>query len=272
MSQRVRSLVMDLFGEYYRYAEGEARLGGLSTLLEAFGIDPATARVTMARLKKDGWFTTRREGRESVYCLSEAMSTVIAEGRERIFTRVDAEWDGWWTQVLYQVPESSRNDREAMRKQLTWLGFGQLATSTWMSPHEMVDRIDRLAADFPDASLDVLRTRTTRVTTDRDLTERCWDLAELAADYRDFIADYSSYESGTSLSSGPEALRVRTAMVADMRRLTFRDPELPIELSPVDWPGRPAFELFRRVHASLAEQADSYFEEVVGRRLERPVV
>lgn len=261
---------MDLFGEYLRYAGGRIRLGEMSTLLAVFGVEPATTRVTLSRLKRDGWFTTQREGRGSVYSLSDPMLSVLAEGRERIFTREDSEWDGWWTQVLYQVPESARNDREALRKQLTWLGFGQLATSTWVSPHSMVDRLSKVKDGFPDARIDVLRSRTTSITSDQALTATCWALDELADDCVEFINEYSALDGALDDLSDADALRKRTSMVADMRRLTFRDPQLPVELQPRDWPGRDAFELFRRIHSGLARPAENFVEFVIGRELDKP--
>ena len=267
MAHRARSLVMDLFGEYLRYTGAEARLGTLIGLMEAFGIEPATTRVTLSRLKKDGWFTTRREGRETVYVLSEHMLGVLREGRERIFSRVDGEWDGWWTQVLYQVPESDRTARESLRKQLTWLGFGQFAPSVWLSPHRTRERVEQLRRDFPGATVDILRSRTAGLTEDLDLARRCWDLGELAEGYRAFIAEYGGLDTAAGLPTAQEALVERTAVVAEARRLTFRDPNLPVELQPRDWPGREAFELFRRVHAGLGPAARTYVESVIGSEL-----
>ena len=68
---RPRSLVFTLFGDYFRYCgEGEVPLRGLSDVLQLFGVEPATTRVVMSRLRAEGWFETRRDGRLTTYVLS----------------------------------------------------------------------------------------------------------------------------------------------------------------------------------------------------------
>ncbi len=94
-----RSLVFDLFGDYLRYRGGEVRLRDLVMLLGAFDVPEATARVTAARLRKEGWLEARRDGRETVYVLTERAWKLLDEGRGRIFARAPGPWDGRWTMV-----------------------------------------------------------------------------------------------------------------------------------------------------------------------------
>ena len=61
-----RSIILDLFGDYLRYAGAEIKLGDMTKLLAVFGVEPATVRVSMSRLKKEGWFTTRRQQRNGL--------------------------------------------------------------------------------------------------------------------------------------------------------------------------------------------------------------
>ncbi|MGY4544285.1 DNA-binding transcriptional regulator PaaX [Arthrobacter sp. UYNi723] len=106
----------------------------MTELMAAFGMEAATVRVSMSRLKQEGWFATRREGRETVYALSDQMLHIPVHGRPRIFRRKEQPWSGRWTMVIYQVPEFDRAVREQLRKQLAWAGFGQLSPSTWLAP------------------------------------------------------------------------------------------------------------------------------------------
>jgi phenylacetic acid degradation operon negative regulatory protein len=268
MSTKPRAVILNLFGDYLRYAEGEARLGELTALLQAFGMEPAAVRVTLSRLRKEGWFTTRREGRETVYELSPRMMKILVEGRKRIFQRVEEPWTGRWTMVLYQVPESDRAVREALRKQLAWLGFGQLSSSTWMAAHELAKEARALAAETPQAAIDVLWAGTGSLSEDRALAARCWDLPAIDADYRAFIDRYRHLDDpeGNAAKEGSRALVERTLLVGDARRLAYEDPHLPIELQPDGWLGREAYELFRRVHAQLAGPANQYVDSVIGGR------
>jgi phenylacetic acid degradation operon negative regulatory protein len=268
MSTKPRAVILNLFGDYLRYAGGEARLGELVALLQAFGMEPAAVRVTLSRLRKEGWFTTRKEGRETVYELSPRMMKILVEGRKRIFQRVEEPWAGRWTMVLYQVPEAERAIREALRRQLAWLGFGQLSPSTWMAAHQLANEVRALAAEMPQASIDVLWAGSGSLAEDRALAARCWDLAAIDADYRAFIDRYSRLDDprANAAKEGAQAMVERTMLVGDARGLAYEDPQLPIELQPEGWLGRDAYELFRRVHAQLAEPANAFVDSVIGGR------
>lgn len=100
-----RSIVFDLFGDYVRYRGGAARLRTLSTLMGCFGVGESTVRVVLARLRKEGWFDVRREGRETLYALNKRSLHLLDEGRSRIFDRAPSDWDRHWYMVIYSVPE-----------------------------------------------------------------------------------------------------------------------------------------------------------------------
>lgn len=267
MPEISRSLALNLFGDYLRYAGGEAKLGELTELMAAFGMEPGTVRVSMSRLKQEGWFTTRREGRETVYVLSERMLDILTHGRPRIFRRNVQPWSGRWTMVIYQVPEFDRAVRERLRKQLAWTGFGQLSPSTWLAPHDLSKEAKDIAARNKRARFDVLWCGSDNTEEARKLAARCWDLDALGQDYIDFLARYTHLDNERSNSSkdGRQALVERTRITDDFRRFLFRDPELPHELQPKDWPGPAAFSLFGRVHEQLEPPARRFVENVIGR-------
>lgn len=233
--------------------------------MAAFGMEAATVRVSMSRLKQEGWFTTRREGRETVYALSDQMLHVLVHGRPRIFRRKEQPWSGRWTMVIYQVPEFDRAVREQLRKQ--WAGFGQLSPSTWLAPHNLSREAREIAARNESARIDVLWCGLQDTDEARKLAARCWDLDTLGQDYVDFLARYQHLDDEHSNSSkdGRQALVERTRITDDFRRFPFRDPELPQELQPKDWSGPAAFSLFGRVHKQLEPPARKFVEKVIGR-------
>jgi phenylacetic acid degradation operon negative regulatory protein len=267
MAETPRSLVLNLFGDYLRYAGGEVKLGELTELMVAFGVEPGTVRVSMSRLKQEGWFITRREGRETVYALSERMLDVLVHGRPRIFRRKEEPWSGRWTMVIYQVPESDRAVREQLRKQLAWTGFGQLSPSTWLAPHDLAREAKEIASQHETARIDVLWCGSDGTEAARELAARCWDLESLRRDYMDFLATYAHLdnEGGNGCKDGKQALVERTRITNDFRRFPFRDPELPYVLQPKNWPGPAAFNLFCRAHQQLGPQARTFVEDVIGR-------
>jgi phenylacetic acid degradation operon negative regulatory protein len=268
MAEAPRSVVLNLFGDYLRYAAGGVKLAELTELMQAFGIGPATVRVTMSRLKKEGWFSTHKEGRQTVYRLSDDMTEVLNRGRQRIFRRRASSWTGRWTMVIYQVPESERTTRDQLRKQLAWLGFGQMSPSTWLSPHDLRQEAKDLALRYECARVDSFWCGSVDVPGARMLARRCWDLEALGRDYQLFLRSYEHFDSGEcGTPEGKLALVERMRLTEGFRRFPFRDPELPDELQPCNWPGPAASRLFNRLHERLGVEANTYVENVLGRPL-----
>lgn len=266
MEWKPRGVILDLFGDYLRYAGGEVRMADLTELLALFDVEAATARVNLSRMRKEGWFTTRRVGRETAYSLTPHMLEILDIGRERIFRRRDEVWGGKWTMAIYQVPESERAFREQLRKQLAWHGFGQLSPSTWLSPHNLIAEIRELAAENPHARVDALWCGTGDLGEDRELAARCWDLEALGEDYRRFIQTYASLDDASlnSAKDGRTALLERMRLIGDFRRFLFRDPYLPRELQPEGWPSSSAYRLFGAIHRQLGPAAAAFVSDVIG--------
>lgn len=262
---RARSLVFDLFGDYLRYRGGHVRLRGLVALLDCFGIPEATARVAAARLRKEGWLSAAREGRETVYSLTDAAWEMLDEGRARIFQRAAGPWDGQWHMVIYQVPETERALREQLRRRLAWLGFGPLSPSVWVSPHDRTQQV-RDAFGQLSLQLDVFRSRSEGNGADRDIAARAWDLSALDRDYRDLLANYGPRLAGYRAGAlqGRAALVERMRLVYDYRHFPFRDPDLPPELLPEGWPGRRAHEVFLEAHGLLRAPAERTVDRLTG--------
>jgi phenylacetic acid degradation operon negative regulatory protein len=256
-----RSIVFTVFGDYLRYCgEGEAPLAALSQILGMFGIEPGTTRVVMTRLKKEGWFDTRRQGREVSYVLSSKGWNLLNEGLDRIFKRWDTEWDRQWSMVLVKFSETQRAARDDARRRLIWEGFGQLSTSTWMSPHDNLDAAQSALSKLPLINLDLLRCSSQGLAHDRDIASRCWDLSDVQSDYTSFIDEFSVTPNFT----GIDALKRRIELTDDYRHFPFRDPDLPRELLPAGWTGRRAHEVFTSVHSRLRAEAEAAIEQITG--------
>lgn len=261
---RPKDLVMDLFGDYIRYMGGSIRLSQLSQLLELFGVEPTTTRVTLSRMRKDGWVETQRHGREMDYSATPKLLEVLDEGRERIFAPPRTPWTGQWTMVLYQIPESRRAERERLKKTLSWEGFGQLNPTTWVSPRDVREKMCAALECDRDENIHVVTMSTGALERDRRLAQQCWDLEELADDYRRFIGRWADRVTMNLREMGPqEALVDRVELVSAYRRFPFRDPYLPAALQPDGWPGDAAYETFVRAHQALAGAATSFVSSVL---------
>lgn len=267
MSQlKARALIFDILGDYVRAGGGEIRLRALVALGEQLGVSSATMRVTVARMREDGWLVVRREGRESIYSLTRKTLRLLDEGRQRIFRGDPQAWSGEWSTVIYTVPESDRPAREQLRRDLAWLGFGPLAPATWVSPHPLLDRVAEVGAAISNARLELLTMRARDIAADRSIAVRCWDLETLNAEYATFIGnlrlELPKYRSG--MLDGAEALAARVSLVHAYRQFPYRDPGLPAELQPPGWLGEQARVLFNEAHELLVPTAQKYYESVIG--------
>ncbi|MEX0279671.1 MAG: PaaX family transcriptional regulator C-terminal domain-containing protein [Arenibacterium sp.] len=73
---RVWSLIITVFGDLVQHRGGEISTTRLGHLLDRAGVERGAVRTALSRLGRDGWVTSTRKGRSSLYRLS-------AEGEER---------------------------------------------------------------------------------------------------------------------------------------------------------------------------------------------
>jgi phenylacetic acid degradation operon negative regulatory protein len=261
-----RAILWDLFGDHLRYlGDGHVQLRALTELLDGFGVGESTTRVALARMRREGWFSTRRDGRQTSYALSDRGLRLLDEGRTRIFDRGRDDWDGTWRMVIYAVPEQNRGERDRARRTLAWHGFGPLAASTWISPHPRLDAVASALAELSATRVDLLESRSRGRAADREMAARCWDLDGLGRDYIELVSAYEHEFAAAELAGldGADALRRQVELVASYRTLPFRDPDLPAVLLPEGWAGRRAHELFTSAHDALHTPADEYVRDVI---------
>jgi phenylacetic acid degradation operon negative regulatory protein len=91
----------------------------------------------------------------------------------------------------------------------------------------------------------------------RDFAAQVWDLEPHAAAYRQMLALFAPVEADASSLSPESALAVRLLLVDAWRAALLRDPRLPAEALPDDWPGWAARGLFGRLYRALSPAADS---------------
>jgi phenylacetic acid degradation operon negative regulatory protein len=263
---KARDVIFDVLGDFHQFGGGEIRLKALVGLGERLGVSPANMRVLVARMREQGWLDVRREGRESIYSLTNKTLRTLDEGRQRIFRGEPSKWSGTWSMVIYTVPESDRPTREQLRRDLTWLGFGSLAPATWVSPHLLLDSVADIGATLPNARLELLSMQTKDTAADRSIAARCWDLETLNDEYADFIRELRLKLPAFryNLHDASDAFAARIELVHAYRRFPRRDPGLPAALQPAGWLGEHARTLFLEAHELLAPTAQAYYASVIG--------
>ncbi|QII03234.1 PaaX family transcriptional regulator [Rhodococcoides fascians A21d2] len=263
---QARSLVFDLFGEYFRNSGGTAKLGVLTELMGIFDIEAATVRMVMTRLRKEGWFDSTKSGREVSYVLNDDSWRLLDDGRLRIFERQLGDWDNQWTQALVDESYMGREQRTRIEKSLTWWGFGHHSGCLWFSPHDREKQLRAMLQACDEPHLVILRSHTGGLVNDRILAERCWDLGGLGAGYQTFMEEFKPRISRLGPETDPRvALVERMELIQSYRKYPFRDPNLPEALLPSAWRGRAAHELFIEGHERLRTPAEQLVAEIVAR-------
>jgi phenylacetic acid degradation operon negative regulatory protein len=269
-AQRLRALMVSHLGSVVHRTGDWMPIGGTVELLGQAGVDPASVRTAVFRLKKRGWLDS--ESRDGVrgYALTGTALAELTAGDEIIWhSRRPADLAQGWCVINFSIPEARRHKRHQLRSHLTALGFGNIGAAVWIAPARM-----RAAAE--------------KAIAEQGLTGQCavfvgdyvggkemaallneaWDLAGIDGRYRHFVDAYAATDRDLAARSSRSALPRREAFVRYLevidhwRRLPYRDPGLPAEVLPEDWPGPAATALFERLVAALEEPALAHVAEV----------
>jgi len=266
---RAGSLLITIFGDAIAPRGATVTLGSLIRLAAPFGLTERLVRTSVSRLARDGWLAARRAGRRSEYRLTPTGARRFAEATRRIYGENPHTWDGTWTLVL--LPDVPRPPQ--VRRDLRWLGFGQLTPTVFAHPARTLrEARDSLrSVGDADGAL-VLQSAGAALAVNRTLVARGWDLGGLARAYRRLLARFAPIEPLIAAAPpDPEiAFVVRTLLIHEYRRIHLRDPLLPPALLPHDWVGTAAYELCRRLYARLFVAAEEHLS-ACARRLHSPL-
>ena len=214
------------------------------------GVGEAAARSVLQRNAAKGFILRHKDGRKTFYTVSERAKEILLGGGRKMFVgERSRDWDGRWTLVRIQVPESKRALRHKLSSRLSWAGFGRIDGGTWAAPTE-VDVEGVLGEEACEVAPVVVYGELQPPTTDAMLVD-AFDLDELAAQYVAFGKKWGKRD--VARMSPNEALVRRVELHFDWLTLTRTDPQLPSELLPGDWPGFTQWQLFRELNEHLGE-------------------
>jgi phenylacetic acid degradation operon negative regulatory protein len=268
-AQRPPRLLLTLLGDYWWQRTESLPSAALVALLAEFGVSDSAARAALSRLTRNKLLVTSRSGRRTFVRLSERAAQILDEGARHIFSfgHVSQPWDGTWSLLAFSIPEHNRAVRDALRKQLRWLGFAPLYDGLWLAPRDQVSEVVALLAE-----LDITTATTFRATAVPGigldgLPQRAWDLDNLRARYEEFT-EFAGRLHGRALAgrmSPVEALVARTRLMDEWRAFPALDPDLPAQLLPDAWPRASARDLFIATYDLLGPLAAHRVRQVIAR-------
>lgn len=262
---RAKSLVMTLFGDVITPHGGQVWLGSLIELLAPFGISDRLVRTSVFRLAEEGWLDARREGRRSQYGLNPASARRFERAYQRIYSPSHHEWNGKWILLFATSGAITAEQRNSLRKELLWQGFGMIAPSVFARPGNDADILDEVlqrigvhgavfACQAGEAELPSARPL-------RELVDQCWEMGTVIAEYERFIEFFEGVPRllDAQLSLQPEqAYMLRTLLIHEFRRVQLHDPLLPLDLLPEKWPGKTAYQLCHDIYQATFAAAETH--------------
>jgi phenylacetic acid degradation operon negative regulatory protein len=255
---RARSALFDVYGDHLRSRGDQAPVSALIRLLEPVGIAEPAVRTAISRMAAQGWLEPTRVDAAPGYRASPRAIERLSEAAARIYRSAPEPWDGRWRLLFLEAPRH-RGERERLRQELTYLGYGEHAAGVWLCPFA------RPEADEVVARAGGSARHAVAIELDPDPVG-AWDLSALAASYAAWpgVADRLVNDEPAHTDEDEKAFAARFRLVHEWRKFLFDDPGLPARLLPADWPGVPAAALFTREAARLKPAADRF----VGRCLD----
>ncbi len=221
----------------------------LITVLSDLGLSESAARAAILRLRRYGWLSSKRDGRQTYYAPTAAIRARQQRVQE-LFTTASSPWDGAFHGLIYEVPERHRAYRDRLRRCARLLGYASLRGGLLIAPTDGFVEVQSLLSEPPNEA-HLLPARIELAAADaRRLAHRLWALDALAEDYRARIVavrDALNSAAGDP-PAGPHALLAFAAATQPIYAAISQDPLLPSELLPDDW---PATELGAALRAAL---------------------
>ncbi|HEY6620561.1 MAG TPA: phenylacetic acid degradation operon negative regulatory protein PaaX [Steroidobacteraceae bacterium] len=261
------SLIVTLFGDSIVPRGGIVALGSLIELAAPFGLNERLVRTATARLAHDGWLKRRRAGKLSEYHLSKSGRARFEEATKRIYSEPDTAWSGRWTLIV--VPPMRAAERNEIREELEWRGFGEISANVFAHP-ELDSQALRSQRDAGGLLSKVVAFDASLAGEDapQRLVDLGWDLEDLGLRYQRFVARFASVQAALMRHRGIEpkdCFLVRTLLIHEYRRLHLRDPLLPAQLLRPNWPGAQAAMLCRDIYGRVFGPSEAYLSRVASR-------
>jgi phenylacetic acid degradation operon negative regulatory protein len=186
------------------------------------------------------------------------------EAQRRIYSADPLRWDGRW-RLIQILPGMTQSERTVLRRELKWLGFGQISPALLAHPSISAESVRRTLEATGLASKIFAFNASTEdfitMETVRSVVRSAWALEKINAGYAGFIKRFEGIDQRLpTWNNIPEELAfiIRILLIHDYRRLLLRDPQLPDELLPKEWCGGQARALTTKLYRALAGPANAY--------------
>ncbi len=250
---RPQPLLLAFFGGYLLGRGVHVATSAVIDVLDRVGVSEHATRSTLSRMARRDLLRRVRRGRNVYLGLTPRSREVLHDGDVRMWRTevVHDGWDGTWTLLSFSLPDSWQRQRHELRSRLLWAGFGPLQGGLWIAPSPVDFAV--IGAGLEAAAHVKVFAASALPPTDVDaLVRDAWDLDAIAGRYRGFLDRWSDRRRRPEFS---DALATQLVLQTEWLQVIRRDPRLPAQHLPSDWPAEPAQRLFRALYAELDPQA-----------------
>jgi len=221
---RVWSMVITVFGDLVQHRGGQISTAQLGSLLGRVGVEKGAVRTALSRLGRDGWVTSERHGRTSLYRLSEQGLTRFAPATTRIYAPPrDGSVTRW--AIALKVGASARQE------------------VTLTPADEVTDGADCLVVGELKTISDAYRA------------------SLLSEDHRaalSALGDDIAALDANRVAAPLDAAAARVLLIHRWRRIVLRFPEVPSYLMPRDAPLKDPRRSVARAYSTLSAAAEAW--------------
>jgi len=165
---------------------------------------------------------------------------------------------------MYQVPEAHRAYRDRLRRIAQLVGYGLMQQGVLIAPQDLSGHIAAVLAEAPpgcqiqQAAIGLPAADAARI------ARSAWDLDDVADSLRGHITALSAASDGSTMPPATAETLRRLAQLLNAPYVdVIRNPGLPVELLPADWPAPELAELMSQVRGQYLPSARQYVNAVI---------
>jgi len=171
------------------------------------------------------------------------------------FRFLKEEWDGKWRIISYEIPESKREIRDHLRREMQGWGLGPWHRSFWLTPHPVFERLKELVVGKEEEKYIQAFSADHSFGQRAILIEKVWMIKELDKKYREMFKkwhDILASDVETNLDS-PKNSKIEKFLqvISEYVTLLREDPGLPKQLIGEQWIGFEAYNIFKEIKSIL---------------------
>jgi len=249
---RAWSLIITFFGDAIVSRGGNVSAKTVQAVLSRTGIGAGTIRTAFSRLASDDWVVRQKIGRESFYALSDSGYIPFKQAATRIYAPVGNIAKPSEPHWLVAIKEPGGKVLKTAQSNALDLGI-QVTSNCWLFNAADEQQIEQLE------KADILL-----------LSGECKQLPSWVSskvlpkgcerDYLQLKKQFSIFNRKNKLSP-LDSMVVRCLLIHQWRRVLLRDPMLPEELLPNDWPEQSCREFVADLYHRLLPKSEVWLEE-----------